>query len=114
MDNDELRLNIIRLIGANPSISQRQIAKELGISLGGVNYCLKALVDVGWVKMENFARSDHKLRYLYLITPQGIKEKTKITSRFLAKKREEYEALVMEIGRLEAENADANKNSNLM
>ena len=86
MDNDELRIKIIRLIEANPSLTQRQIAEELGISLGGVNYCLKALMEVGWVKMENFAKSNRKLRYLYVITPRGIKEKTRITARFLAKK----------------------------
>ena len=106
MDNDELRLKILRLIESNPSMSQRQIANELGISLGGVNYCLKALVKVGWIKVGNFAKSDHKLGYLYLLTPRGIREKTNITASFLAKKRREYEALQQEIARLEVELAD--------
>ena len=87
-------------------MSQRQIADELGVSLGGVNYCLRALAEIGWIKVGNFAKSGHKLGYLYLLTPQGVKEKTKITASFLAKKRLEYEALRKEIARLEVELAD--------
>ena len=95
-------------------MTQRQIAEELGISLGGVNYCLKALMEVGWVKMENFAKSNRKLRYLYIITPRGIQEKTKITARFLAKKRCEHSALLQEIGRLEVEIADSREDANIL
>ena len=87
-------------------MSQRQIADELGVSLGGVNYCLRALAEIGWIKVGNFAKSGHKLGYLYLLTPQGVREKTKITTSFLAKKRLEYEALRQEIARLEVELAD--------
>ena len=87
-------------------MSQRQIADELGVSLGSVNYCLRALAEIGWIKVGNFAKSGHKLGYLYLLTPQGVKEKTKITASFLAKKRLEYEALRQEITRLEVELAD--------
>ena len=87
-------------------MSQRQIADELGVSLGGVNYCLRALAEIGWIKVGNFAKSGHKLGYLYLLTPQGVKEKTKITASFLAKKRLEYEALRKEIARLEVELAN--------
>ena len=87
-------------------MSQRQIADELGVSLGGVNYCLRALAEIGWIKVGNFAKSGHKLGYLYLLTPQGVKEKTKITASFLAKKRLEYEALRKEIARLEVELAE--------
>ena len=87
-------------------MSQRQIADELGVSLGSVNYCLRALAEIGWIKVGNFAKSGHKLGYLYLLTPRGIKEKTKITASFLAKKRLEYEALRQEIARLEVELAD--------
>ena len=87
-------------------MSQRQIADALGISLGGVNYCLRALAEIGWIKVGNFAKSGHKLGYLYLLTPQGVKEKAKITASFLAKKRLEYEALRQEIARLEVELAD--------
>ena len=67
-------------------MSQRQIADELGVSPGGVNYCLRALAEIGWIKVGNFAKSGHKLGYLYLLTPRGIKEKTKITASFLANK----------------------------
>ena len=87
-------------------MSQRQIADELGVSLGGVNYCLRALAQIGWIKVGNFANAGHKLGYLYLLTPQGVKEKTKITASFLAKKRLEYEALRKEIAGLEVELAD--------
>ena len=87
-------------------MSQRQIADALGVSLGGVNYCLRALAEIGWIKVGNFAKSGHKLGYLYLLTPQGVKEKTKITASFLAKKRLEYEALRKEIARLEVELAN--------
>ena len=87
-------------------MSQRQIAEELGVSLGGVNYCLRALVEIGWIKVGNFAKSGHKLGYLYLLTPQGVKEKTKITASFLGKKRLEYETLRKEIARLEVELAE--------
>ena len=87
-------------------MSQRQIADELGVSLGSVNYCLRALAEIGWIKIGNFAKSGHKLGYLYLLTPQGVKEKTKITASFLARKRLEYEALRKEIARLEVELAD--------
>ena len=109
LDNDELRLKTLRLIEANPSISQRQMAKELGVSLGGVNYCLKALAEVGWIKVGNFAKSSHKLGYLYLVTPDGIKEKAKITADFLAKKRHEYDVLRQEIDQLEGELAEGSK-----
>ena len=106
MDNDELRLKTLRLIEANPSISQRQIAKELGVSLGGVNYCLKALAEVGWIKVGNFTKSSHKLGYLYLLTPHGVKEKANITANFLEKKRNEYALLCEELDLLEDELAE--------
>ena len=106
MDSDQLRVKILRLIESDPSMSQRQIAEELGVSLGGVNYCLRALAEIGWIKVGNFAKSGHKLGYLYLLTPRGIKEKTKITASFLAKKRLEYETLRKEIAGLEVELAD--------
>jgi len=109
LDNDELRLKTLRLLEANPSISQRQLAKELGISLGGVNFCLKALVEVGWIKVGNFAKSTHKLGYLYLLTPDGVKEKAKITANFLEKKRDEYDMLCKEIDLLEGELAECGK-----
>lgn len=112
MDNDELRLKILRLIESTPSMSQRQIAEELGKSLGGVNYCFRALAEIGWIKVGNFAKFGHKLGYLYLLTPSGIRAKTKITASFLAKKRHKYEALRQEIVRLEVELADEAQTTN--
>lgn len=112
MDNDELRLRILRLIEVDPSISQRQIAKELGVSLGGVNYCLRALAEIGWIKVGNFAKSSHKLGYLYLITPHGVKEKARITKNFLSEKRREYVALLHEINLLEDELAENSNSTN--
>ena len=70
-------------------MSQRQIADELGISLGDITYCLRAFAEIGWIIVGNFAKSDHKLGYLYVLTPRGIREKTNITASFLAKKRRE-------------------------
>ena len=85
------------------------MAKELGVSLGVVNYCLQALAEIGWIKVGNFAKSSHKLGYLYLVTPDGIKGKAKITANFLAKKHHEYDVLRQEIDQLEGELAEGSK-----
>lgn len=104
---DERQLKTLRLLADNPDLTQRQIADELGVSLGAANYCLKALVDKGWVKLENFQRNPNKLGYLYLLTPQGVAAKTALTARFLKRKLAEYEALKAEIAELERESATA-------
>ena len=100
---DELRLRVMRVLEENPEASQRQIASELNVSLGGVNYCLKALVDRGLVKLGNFAKSNRKIGYAYCLTPEGMTEKAKITARFLKRKMAEYEQLQVEIEQLKAE-----------
>lgn len=100
---DETRYQLIKLIEKNPSISQRELADQLGVSLGKVNYCLRALINVGWVKAGNFVRSNNKMRYAYVLTPAGLHEKTKITARFLQKKQAQYESLKVEIARLKSE-----------
>ncbi|QGG81314.1 MarR family EPS-associated transcriptional regulator [Litorivicinus lipolyticus] len=100
---DELRLRVMRVLEENPEASQRQIASELNVSLGGVNYCLKALVDRGLVKLGNFAKSDRKIGYAYFLTAEGVAEKAKITARFLKRKMAEYEQLLKEIEQLESE-----------
>ena len=100
---DELRLRVMRVLEENPEASQRQIASELNVSLGGVNYCLKALVDRGLVKLGNFAKSDRKIGYAYFLTPEGMTEKAKITARFLKRKMAEYELLQKEIDQLQSE-----------
>jgi EPS-associated MarR family transcriptional regulator len=98
--SDESRYRILRLIEQNPAISQREIARELGISLGKANFCLKALIEKGVLKANSFLNSRNKRAYIYVFTPSGIEEKAKITLRFLKKKLEEYESLQNEIAEL--------------
>ena len=100
--NLETSSKLLRLLDQSPYLSQREIAKNLKVSLGTVNYCLKALVDSGALKVERFKESPSKNKYLYLLTPRGIREKTLITARFLKLKRKEYERLNGEIADLEA------------
>ena len=100
---DELRLRILRLLEQHPEMSQREIARELGVSLGGVNYALKALIERGFVKAGNFGRSENKTAYLYLLTPAGIAQKSALAATFLSRKLEEYEALKQEIKSLKRE-----------
>lgn len=99
----EQHLKVLRLLQDNPDITQRQMASALGISLGGMNYCLKALVEKGWVKMDNFSRNPNKLKYAYLLTPNGARAKTRLTAQFLKRKLAEYEALKSEIEELQTE-----------
>lgn len=94
---------VLRRLQETPDVSQRELAKELGISLGGINYCLQALVEKGWIKMQNFNQSTHKMGYAYLLTPNGIVEKSALTARFLQRKMEEYESLREEIEKIKAE-----------
>ena len=96
-NREALRLEVMRVIEANPEMSQREIARELGVSLGGVNYAMKALVERGLVKAKNFGRSDNKLGYVYVLTPAGIKQKSELAASFLTRKLAEYEVLRQEI-----------------
>lgn len=93
----------MRLIEARPEISQRELSRELGLSLGAVNYCLNALIEKGHVKMRNFRASENKFGCAYLLTPAGIAQKARMTRDFLARKRAEYSALKEEIESIEAE-----------
>lgn len=104
---EELRLRIMRVLEENPDATQRQIANELGVSLGGVNYCIKALAGRGFVKLDNFVKSNNKMGYAYFLTPEGMSEKAKITARFLKRKMVEYEQLQKEIEQLKAEMNEA-------
>jgi EPS-associated MarR family transcriptional regulator len=101
VSNDEVHFRVMRLIQENSQVTQRDLARQLGISLGKANYCLKALVEKGFVKAENFQRSDHKLAYAYLLTPAGIDEKARVTVSFLRRKVQEFEALKAEIESLQ-------------
>ena len=102
---DEIQLKVLRILHEQPELSQRNIAKELGVSLGGINYCFKALVGKGWIKLENFSASTHKLGYIYVLTPSGVKSKSILTVNFIKKKLLEYEQLSNEINVLKAEEA---------
>ena len=100
---DETRLKLLRLFEANPRMSQREVARELGISLGKVNYCLRALVHSGWVKARRFTNSRNKVAYRYLLTARGIEAKAALTVRFLRLKIREHELLRAEIEQLRRE-----------
>lgn len=100
---EDTYFRIMRILQENPELSQRDLAEQLGMSLGGLNYCLKALMEKGFIKLENFQNSKHKLKYVYILTPSGVAKKMAMTARFLKRKMEEYEALKAEIEALKAE-----------
>ena len=100
---EDTYFRVLRMLQDNPDMTQREIAQSLGLSTSGLNYCLKALIEKGWVKVHNFSQSKNKFGYIYVLTPQGIAEKLALTSRFLNRKLSEYEALKVEIEGLQAE-----------
>ena len=97
-DNQDF-LNLLRKIKKNPTSSQRELAGELGVSLGKLNYCLKALKSKGFIKIENFKKNPNKLNYIYVLTPKGIAEKTKLTINFMKRKMQEYDELKKELNK---------------
>ena len=97
MPGNKLDYELLQQIATQPSASQRGLAVRLGVSVGKVNYCLRALVDKGWVKASNFRRSDNKLAYAYLLTPSGVSAKLQLTKDFLARKEHEFEQLQAEL-----------------
>jgi EPS-associated MarR family transcriptional regulator len=101
--NQELEYLALKILEQQPDLTQRQLAKELGVSLGKTHYLVKSLIDVGWVKLDNFQRSDNKWGYAYLLTPKGIVEKAAITARFLVRKQREHIQLQEEIIQLQEE-----------
>ena len=100
---NEIELRLLAKLQANPDMSQRGLAADLGVSLGSVNYCLKALVAKGFVKAESFSKSPNKLGYAYLLTPSGIAAKSRLTASFLKRKQDEYNRLEKEIADLQAQ-----------
>ncbi len=100
---EEIQFEVLRRLHQTPQVSQRALAKDLGVGLGTINFCFQALVEKGLVKMQNFSQSNNKLRYAYLLTPAGVAEKSKLTAEFLRRKVAEYEALQSEIEALKAE-----------
>jgi EPS-associated MarR family transcriptional regulator len=101
--HEDTNFRLLRILEANPNLSQREMGKAIGISFGGINYCLNALVAKGMVKIENFSQNQSKFGYVYLLTPSGIAEKAALTSVFLKRKMDEYEALKAEIAMLKSE-----------
>ena len=97
MDKKEDQLYILRKVEKKPNSTQRELAKELGFSLGKFNYCIKALQQKGFIKIKNFKRNPKKINYLYVLTPQGISEKTKLTLNFMKRKIREYDELKKEL-----------------
>ena len=106
---EERFYRVMQTLHDSPDLSQREIATQLGMSLGGLNYCLNALIDKGFVKLDNFSHSQHKLKYAYILTPAGLAQKMAMTSGFLKRKLAEYETLKAEIERLQQEVAMASE-----
>src|SRR6266513_1213628 len=108
---DEIRYRLLKCLAEHPGLSQRQLAQELGISVGKANYCVRALIDKGLLKVRNFQRSDRKSAYLYVLTRKGLEAKVKATRAFLARKMAEYGTIEQEIRRLTAEIESLNEKS---
>jgi len=106
MNNQDIRLDLLRKLESNPQFTQRELSREMGVSLGKVNYCIKKLNEKGWVKLTNFSHNPNKMGYAYLLTPSGIEEKSRLTFSFLKRKVVEYEILKKEINALKTESED--------
>jgi EPS-associated MarR family transcriptional regulator len=100
---EDTYFRVLRILQDDPDVTQREIAEKLGISTSGLNYCLKALIEKGWVKVQNFSQSKNKFGYIYVLTPQGIAEKAALTGHFLKRKMQEYETLRAEIEALQSD-----------
>ena len=103
MIDDRTSYGLLKTLENSPGLSQRDLAKRLGVSLGKVNFCLNALIEKGWLKVDNFRNSENKLAYAYLLTPQGVEQKACLTIQFLQMKIREYEHLHAEIAELTRE-----------
>jgi len=108
MNNKDIHLDLLRKLEENPEYTQRKLSQEMGVSLGKVNYCIKKLTQKGWVKLINFSRNPNKVGYAYLLTPQGIEQKSKLTYAFLKIKMKEYKALKEEINLLKKDTEQLN------
>ena len=106
MNQKDIRLDLLRRLESNPEYTQRALSKEMGVSLGKVNYCIKKLTEKGLIKITNFKQNPNKMGYAYLLTPKGIEEKTKLTFSFLKRKVIEYEILKKEINELKLESEE--------
>ena len=106
MNQKDIRLDLLRRLESNPEYTQRELSQDMGVSLGKVNYCMKKLAEKGLIKITNFSRSSNKLGYIYLLTPNGIEQKAKLTTSFLKIKIEEFEILRDEINELKLESEE--------
>ena len=97
MNDNQDHFNVLRKINSRPKSTQRELAEELGFSLGKLNYCLKSLKEKGFVKIKNFKKNPNKINYIYVLTPKGISEKTKLTVNFMKRKMKEYDELKKEL-----------------
>jgi EPS-associated MarR family transcriptional regulator len=111
---EDTYFRVLRILQESPDVTQREIAQLLGVSTSGLNYCLNALIDKGWVKVHNFSESKNKFGYVYLLTPSGIAEKTALTGRFLHRKLKEYEEMRAEIDSLMSEVSEVSEVSRLV
>ncbi len=113
--HEDTYFRVLRILKENPDLTQRELAEKLGVSVGSLNYCLRALIERGWIKMQNFSQSKNKFGYVYILTPKGILEKAALTSNFLKRKLTEYETLQSEIQalKLEIESSTEQRNSTL-
>ncbi len=101
MNNKDIHLDLLRKLETNPRYTQRELSQEMGVSLGKINYCMKKLIEKGWVKLSNFGHNPNKAGYIYLLTTKGIEQKSRLTYAFLKIKMEEYEILKDEISKLQ-------------
>jgi len=106
MNKRDIRLDLLRRLESNPQYTQRELSQEMGVSLGKVNYCMKKLTEKGLIKLTNFTHNPNKMGYAYLLTPQGIEEKSRLTFSFLKRKVIEYEILKKEINALKLESEE--------
>ena len=112
MNKSDIRLDLLRRLESNPKYTQRELSREMGVSLGKVNYCMQKLTAKGWVKLINFSRSSNKLGYMYFLTPKGIEQKARLTSAFLKIKLDVFELLKNEIEQLKLDEKEmANERS---
>ena len=103
MNNKDIHLDLLRKLESNPEYTQRELSQEMEVSLGKINYCMKKLIEKGWLKAKNFQQSENKKAYTYFLTPKGVDQKSKLTIAFLQRKMEEYELLKSEIEKLKEE-----------
>ncbi len=106
MNNQDIRLDLLRKLESSPQFTQRELSQEMGVSLGKINYCIKKLTEKGLIKLTNFTNNPNKISYAYLLTPSGIEEKSRLTFSFLKRKTAEYEILKKEINALQLESEE--------